>query len=125
MHIITSRFRARMKEYSDTRYLHMDRSILWIQRNKTRHIPNSGKLIRRLRLKFPHLQLVKYHGNEPAEVVVQKFYMADIVVGFHGAGLVNTVYCKEGTLVVEFTVNLYHNDSWCLICFFIKYIDLS
>lgn len=106
MHTVASTFRARIKEYVESRYIHEIRSILWIQRNQTRRIINSGRLIKSLKKKFPHLRLIKYHGDEPADIVVKKFYTADIVVGFHGAGLVNTIYCKEGTLVVEFTVNL-------------------
>ena len=33
---------------------------------------------------------------------VNLFYNADCVVGLHGAGFVNLVFCKHGTKVIEF-----------------------
>ena len=109
---VGSRFTQRIKDYTSKNQLLREPSILWIQRNQTRRIRNSGSIVKKLRQKFPHLRLVKYHGDESADVVVQKFYSADIVVGFHGAGFVNTMFCREGTLIVEYTVHMDISDSW-------------
>ena len=40
----------------------------------------------------------KLMENYPAQI--QMFYDADIVIAFHGAGLMNTIFMKPGTVAI-------------------------
>jgi hypothetical protein len=37
----------------------------------------------------------------PFEEQVRHFYNADVIIGIHGAGLVNTIFCKKGATLIE------------------------
>jgi capsular polysaccharide biosynthesis protein len=41
------------------------------------------------------------------------FYTSDIIVGEHGSGLANLVFCREGTKVIEI-----FNAFWMYPCFY-------
>ncbi|KAI8100436.1 hypothetical protein M9435_006920 [Picochlorum sp. BPE23] len=61
---------------------------------------------------FKHLQVKTFSGNETFEDNRELFQRARVVVGPHGAGMVNLVFCKEGTPVIEFTVHSLLNRPW-------------
>ena len=45
----------------------------------------------------------------------EKIYLfknADIIIGLHGAGFVNTVFCKPGTKIIEIRSFLYSNTVY-------------
>jgi hypothetical protein len=44
-----------------------------------------------------------YYGNESFAETVQIFAQSRVVVGYHGAGLANTLFCSSGTIVLEYT----------------------
>jgi hypothetical protein len=68
------------------------------RRRHWRSIQNESRLMERLsKLGFQRYYLEDMSMLEQ----VQLFYHADTVVGPHGSGLVNLVYCKPGTRVVE------------------------
>ena len=68
------------------------------RRRHWRSIQNESRLMDRLsKLGFQRYYLEDMSMLEQ----VQLFYHADTVVGPHGSGLVNLVYCKPGTRVVE------------------------
>jgi len=60
------------------------------------------ELVNALFKALPELQVKTFFGNETFLEVQNMFANARVVVGPHGAGLVNVVFCQEGTPVVEF-----------------------
>jgi hypothetical protein len=44
-----------------------------------------------------------YFGNETFQETVSLFYDSRVVVGYHGAGFANTIFCRNETIVLEFT----------------------
>ena len=68
-----------------------------------RAIVDHGWLVEGLRERFGAARLAVHYGNESAEATVRLFAGAQVVVGYHGAGMVNAVFCRQGTLVVEVT----------------------
>jgi capsular polysaccharide biosynthesis protein len=68
------------------------------RRRHWRNVINETELLAKLRpLGFKHF----YLEDMPIQEQVRLFHNARFVVGPHGSGLVNLVYCKTGTRVVE------------------------
>lgn len=53
-----------------------------------------------------------YNGTDSANQTIEKFSRANIVLGMHGAGLVNTLFCRNDTLVIEFTFTNVENAAF-------------
>lgn len=51
---------------------------------------------------FPDLPVQTFYGNETFQEAQAMFGNAKIVIGPHGAGMVNIVFCQAGTPVLEF-----------------------
>ncbi|MEM1281777.1 MAG: glycosyltransferase family 61 protein, partial [Cyanobacteria bacterium P01_H01_bin.152] len=49
-------------------------------------------------------RLVVFTGQQPLSEQIDIFRQAGLVIGPHGAGLTNILYCRPGTRVVEFPV---------------------
>lgn len=49
-------------------------------------------------------RLVVFKGQQPLSEQIETFRQAGLVIGPHGAGLTNILYCRPGTRVVEFPV---------------------
>mmetsp|Transcript_15846 Transcript_15846/g.20717 ORF Transcript_15846/g.20717 Transcript_15846/m.20717 type:complete len:251 (-) Transcript_15846:85-837(-) len=83
-------------------------SILFILRRtgkSDRDIPKSihDKLVKATSVAIPSLKTVTFDGSETFDETIEKFQRAKIVVGPHGAGMVNLVFSKEGTQVIEYS----------------------
>ena len=82
-------------------------SILYINRQGDRQLTNIEIVCKKIVKFFPHLRGEIYWGTENLQETIKKFYEADIVIGFHGAGLVNVMFCKGNVLVVEISLLLH------------------
>ena len=85
--------------------------LLYITRadSLTRRVANEAELINRLsQYPFEVIELDKKSVAEQGDL----FADARMVVGPHGAGLTNLVFCREGTAVIEFMPNTYFNPCF-------------
>ena len=94
-----------------------DMFILLYSRNTgdlNRDIPIdiSEDLENELAKQFTYLKVKKFDGTEPLEALQRLFANAALVIGPHGAGMVNVVFCQERTPVVEFTTHALLNRPW-------------
>jgi len=72
--------------------------------NSARKVEEHVKLMRELQAAFAGSKIVEFGPSDldrPLIEHIEIFSAATVVVGPHGAGLGNIVYCKEGTAVVE------------------------
>ncbi|KAF4708610.1 hypothetical protein FOZ62_029926 [Perkinsus olseni] len=79
--------------------------VLWIvrkaSRDESRILKNERQLVAALR-KMGGIDVREFDGAEAgAKEAVALFSRAAVVVGVHGAGLSNILFCKEGAAVVE------------------------
>ena len=75
-----------------------------IQRHgKTRNFLNMQDILQAFQSEFPDLRIRVYHGNETALETMKMFAGSRVVVGYHGAGLANALFCPKGTVVLEYT----------------------
>jgi hypothetical protein len=74
--------------------------------NYVRWIRNELWFISRLRkeLNDYHIDLVVHQGKEPMVDQLAMFYTADLVIGAHGGGLSNILFCRPHTPVIELPV---------------------
>jgi hypothetical protein len=52
----------------------------------------------------PSVEIINFYGNESVKDTFRLFQSAQVVVGYHGAGLANTAFCKNDTLVIEISL---------------------
>eukprot|EP00798_Chlamydomonas_sp_ICE-L_P031014 gene31014-biopygen5619 len=76
--------------------------VLYASRGSSsdRRVSNEHELIEALRHAAPY-PLVVFTGRETPTQIVALFRGAAAVVGFHGAGLVNAMFCAPGTPLIE------------------------
>ncbi|EER18355.1 hypothetical protein Pmar_PMAR005265 [Perkinsus marinus ATCC 50983] len=79
--------------------------VLWIvrkaSRDESRILKNERRLVAALR-NIEGVDVREFDGaEEGAERAVAMFSRAAVVVGVHGAGLSNILFCSEGTTVIE------------------------
>jgi hypothetical protein len=60
----------------------------------------------------PSIQVRTFSGNETLETTKELFQRARVVIGPHGAGMVNLIFCREGTPVVEFITKDLIDRPW-------------
>jgi hypothetical protein len=79
--------------------------IVWIQRqsDSDRSFRNFSAILRHFRRGVGNSNVVVYSGNESFHSTARLFASADVVIGYHGAGLVNTVFLPKRALVIEIT----------------------
>lgn len=70
------------------------------------------RLVSRLSRDFPDLQVQTFYGNETLEESRRIFERAMLVIGPHGAGMVNLIFCKEATPVIELTTQDLLDRPW-------------
>ena len=76
-------------------------TLLFIDRRKIRELDNAKEFRAYLAKELPQYRQETYYGNETLLQTVDMFSNARIVVGFHGAGHANTIFCQNKTVVVE------------------------
>lgn len=76
--------------------------VIYVSRGSSsdRRMLNEHELIEALRHASPY-PLVVFTGRETPTQIVALFRGAEAVVGFHGAGLVNAMFCAPGTPLIE------------------------
>ena len=93
------------------------RTILFIHRSKNRIVSNSDALIQAINDAISstqlhgQLQTTTFYGNETFTDTVLLFQQAAIVVAFHGAGLINTIYCPSDAVIVELSIARSKQDN--------------
>jgi len=90
--------------------------VLW--REASRHGINAGGraildhdyLVNELVGKFGDRVTVHY-GNESLAETVNLFGTSSVMIGYHGAGMVNSLFMRKGSLVIEITTFTEHPDT--------------
>lgn len=78
-------------------------AVVIYRRGKSRSICHFfEEFLPRLQLLIPSYQTVLFYGNESVADTVVLFGRAALVVGYHGAGHANAIFCPESTVVVEY-----------------------
>lgn len=91
------------------------RKRIFVGRKGARHRPcaEEGRIVRELRKKgFVPVECEKLSVREQARI----FASAEMVVGAHGAGLTNLVFCRPGTKVIELFGPGYVNPCYRDLC---------
>ena len=88
-----------ISEKKNGKKIYIDRGNSTSKQSSQRYISNEDE-IKKYLIKNNFI-LVKLHELKFIDQV-NLFYNADCVVGLHGAGFVNLVFCKHGTKVIEF-----------------------
>jgi capsular polysaccharide biosynthesis protein len=92
--------RFKTKENLETKYQ------IYIERiSKKRHIKNSEGLYNMLKDFYPKIRKVNLE-NMSFQEQITLFQNANVVIGQHGAGLTNCMWCNKGTIVIEMDKNL-------------------
>lgn len=78
-------------------------SMVLIQRKKNaRSITNLNELKTSIHQHFPNYHIEVHDGEMPFRDQMTQFMQTQVVIGAHGAGLVNMVSCAIGTIIIEF-----------------------
>lgn len=95
-------------------------TLLWIQRAvaTTRRVANEADLFAAFRrvldkLPGPRWRIATFSDTPPApsaHETVRLFHDADIVVGFHGSGQANQVFCRPGTGIIDINLPEPHSQ---------------
>ncbi|MDF9799693.1 capsular polysaccharide biosynthesis protein [Catalinimonas alkaloidigena] len=85
--------------------------LIYIQRKGRRTVENEEGLLEKLQEfgNWKVVQLEEYRVLEQAEI----FYHAKVIIGLHGAGLTNIVYCKSNTTLIEIFNPAYVEPLYC------------
>jgi hypothetical protein len=75
----------------------------WRKNSPGRAVLDHDRLVAALATQLGRERVAVHFGNESAQETVRLFANARVVMGVHGAGLVNSVFCRVGTLVIEIT----------------------
>ena len=84
----------------------IDRALL-----TRRNFVNSAQLRNSFSVGLRGSRVATYFGNESIAETIRLFANAQVVFGFHGAGLINVVFCKPTTVVVELTFLLNEDEA--------------
>jgi capsular polysaccharide biosynthesis protein len=82
------------------------------RRKSSRSSPDENQLVKKLMTyNFKEIFLEDYNISQQASI----FNNAKIIIGFHGAGLVNLFFCKPDTIIVEiFGADFIVTDYWAI-----------
>ncbi|KAI8462516.1 MAG: hypothetical protein J3K34DRAFT_447789 [Monoraphidium minutum] len=95
-----------------------DRNIIvvylrpWLSFKRNIPVDIHNELVATISKRLPQLVVKTFYGNETFEVAQELFQQARLVVGPHGAGMVNVVFCQAGTPVIEFTTPVLLSRPW-------------
>lgn len=82
-----------------------DEVILIERKSDKRSIKNFEELLSKLRLRYLNIKRVSLEGCN-FEKQVNIFYNAKLIIGQHGAGLTNILWCRPNTCIIEIDKNL-------------------
>jgi len=69
----------------------------------SRHVNGEKELLEEIRTNFPSYEVVSYSGSKHGIVEqAETFHLASVVIGPHGAGLTNIMFCQEKTPIIYF-----------------------
>ena len=94
-----------------------DRTILFIHRSNTRILTNADAIVEAVNDAVSSTQLhgqlrtTTFYGNESFTDTVLLFQQAAVVVAFHGAGLINTIYCPSDAVIAELSIARSKQDN--------------
>lgn len=89
---------------SNDRILVLWRDAAWRGKNAGgRAILDHDYLVSSLASKFKGNTVTVHYGNETMAETVKLFSSAAVMIGYHGAGMVNSVFMRKGALVIEIT----------------------
>ena len=76
-------------------------TVVWVTRNGTnaRKVLNEDAVLESLSQRLPGAQVVWWHGTEGMARAASLFGLADAVVGPHGAGLSNIIFCNKCNVI--------------------------
>jgi hypothetical protein len=105
--VIVDRDQARelIREAGGEAYL----SRVVLLRRSSRDIINSDELYEALSLALGGPPTL-FYGNESEAATAFTFYHADVIIGYHGAGLANALFSAHGTRIIEV------GDYLCVMC---------
>ena len=79
-------------------------TILYIKRiGRGREIYPEQDLLGNMTKTFPQHRLEVFYGNEDINQTIRMFQDATIVLGGHGAGMINVLFCHHDTMLIEIT----------------------
>lgn len=79
-------------------------NILYIKRvGRGREIYPEHDLLGNISYTFPNHILTRFYGNEGLSKTIQLFWSASIIVGGHGAGIINAIFSHPSALLIEIT----------------------
>ena len=79
-------------------------TITILQRHgRGRAFANLDDILEAFRSAFPKWRVQVFHGNETVVQTMAAFSQSKVIVGYHGAGLVNALFSPPGAVVLEFT----------------------
>ena len=93
------------------------RTILFIHRSKNRILTNADAIVEAINDAVSSTQLhgqlrtTTFYGNESFTDTVLLFQQAAVVVAFHGAGLINTIYCPSDAVIAELSIARSKQDN--------------
>ena len=121
VHMMNTAQRFRKAIQTATKTLELQKStgrtILFIHRSENRILSNSDAIVKAINDAVTSTQLhgqlrtTTFYGNETFVDTVLLFQQASVVVAFHGAGLVNTLYCSNDAIIVELSIALLTSDQ--------------
>ena len=92
----------------------MKRNIVLIRRSGMRRFQHHDAILKTIRdIAEPlgyNVTIFKDNPTPPFQEVAEMFFRATLVVAPHGAGLVNTILCEPGTVVIEGLCHLPHTN---------------
>jgi hypothetical protein len=102
LHMLRDRFHQVLREhgkYTTAKPWH----IVYVSRRRgVRMIANEGTVISQIRASFGYKRVLIHTGDESFIDQVAMFQKAALVIGAHGAGLSNLVFCSPGASVMIF-----------------------
>lgn len=87
------------------------RILLMLRKGGKREVTNMHKLRFHLNAAFPKATISTFSGDETIPDVIRMFALANVSIGFHGAGIANALYAQHGALHVEISLQQAPNTS--------------
>lgn len=91
--------------------------VIYVRRVNThiRNVENEERIVNTLRTRYGG-SLYIHEAKRSVVKEAKIFHTAKLVIGPHGAGLSNIIFCKKGTAVVEFPLEPFANNVFRYLC---------